>query len=623
MKMKKVFWLSYLMLFLTVATNAGSRTEERKLPCGLLDGFTEWDYSVCLPDSYDKEKDRTYPVLYLLHGGGCPHTQWEDNGHLSALVDELVASGEMEEMIIVCPEANKHRMSWVNDEVWPYEDFFFKEFIPHIENTFRVRADKYSRYIGGFSMGGGGAVVYGLHHPEMFRAVYDMTGYLRRQPLDFLKNDPLGEWRQQAVERNNPIRTVMEGSKNDIDRWKTVSWFIDCGESDFTFDANKDFVSALKEKGIVCDWKTGDGNHNWDYWQKALRRALKVVGGAPISAAWNVRRAEYPCVTKDHRVVFRMKAPDARHLVVDLGRRYEMSKSADGYWTCITDPQSEGFHYYFLIADGLRVADPNSETFFGCSQMASGIEIPYSEDIDKFEMKDVPHGDVHRVRYYSDVERAWRRMYVYTPAGYEENDNRYPVLYLQHGGGEDERGWSHQGLCDIILDNLIAEKKAVPMIIVMADGNTKDFTAELLQCVRPVAEKRFRIKAGRENSALAGLSMGGIQTLSTVVSHPDDFAYVGVFSSGWFRTSQSFMANSSGEPYYKILAERPDYYNKQFRQLWFSMGGKEDIAYENCKAMLGRMDGIGIRYTYYEYPGGHTWPVWRESLWKFAQLLFK
>ncbi|WP_253952457.1 alpha/beta hydrolase-fold protein [Xylanibacter muris] len=597
--------------------------EECKLPCRLLNGFTEWDYSVCLPDSYDKNKDRRYPVLYLLHGGGCPHTQWEEHGGLTALVDELVNDGDMEEMIIVCPEANKHRMSWMNDKLWTYEDFFFMEFMPYIEKTYRVRADKYSRSIGGFSMGGGGAVVYGLHHPELFRVVYNMTGYLRRQHLDFLKNDPLGEWRQQAVERNNPIRTVIEGSKNDVDRWKTVSWFVDCGNGDFTFDANRDFVEALKERGIVYDWRTGSGSHDWNYWRKALRRTLKVVGGDSKPSAWNVRRAEYPRVTKDHRVVFRMKAPEAKHLVVDLGRRYEMSKDSEGYWTCVTDPQSEGFHYYFLVADGLRVADPNTETFFGCSQMASGMEIPYAEDVDKFEWKDVPHGDVHRIRYYSDVEKAWRFLYVYTPAGYEDNDSRYPVLYLQHGGGEDERGWSNQGLCDIILDNLISEKKAVPMIVVMADGNTKDFTSELLKCVMPLAEKRFRIMDGRDNRALAGLSMGGIQTLSTVVRYPDKFAYVGVFSSGWFRTSQSFMADASGEPYYKMLSKRPEYYNSQFRQFWFSMGGKEDIAYDNCKAMLERMDDMGIHYTYYEYPGGHTWPVWRESLWKFAQLLFK
>lgn len=621
--MKRSCCISFLMLLLALSVSAGCRVEERKLPCRLLKGFSEWDYSIFLPESYDRDSGRKYPVLYLLHGGGCSHTQWEEHGHLTALIDELVGNGDMEEMVIVCPEANKHRMSWMNDDVWTYEDFFFKEFMPYIEKTYRVRTDKFSRSIGGFSMGGGGAVVYGLHHPGMFRVVYDMTGYLRRQPLDFLKNDPLGEWRQQAVERNNPIRTVLEGSKSDIDRWKTVSWFIDCGNADFTFEANKDFAAALKEKGIVYDWKTGDGGHNWIYWRKSLRRALIITGGSPKPSAWNVRRAEYPRVTNDHRVEFRMKVPEARHLVVDLGRPYEMVNTGDGYHTCITDPQSEGFHYYFLKADGLRVADPNTETFFGCGQMASGVEIPYADGIDKFELKDVPHGDVHRVYYYSDVAKAWRVMYVYTPPGYENSTARYPVLYLQHGGGEDERGWSNQGLCDIILDNLIAEKKAVPMIVVMADGNTQDFASELLNCVRPQVERRFRIRDGHDSRALAGLSMGGIQTLSTVVRYPDEFAYVGVFSSGWFRTSQSFMTDASGEPYYKMLHERPDYYNRQFRLLWLSMGGREDIAYDNCKAMMKRFDEIGIAYIYYEYPGGHAWPVWRESLWKFTQLIFK
>jgi enterochelin esterase-like enzyme len=197
------------------------------------------------------------------------------------------------------------------------------------------------------------------------------------------------------------------------------------------------------------------------------------------------------------------------------------------------------------------------------------------------------------------------------------------VLYLQHGGGEDERGWNQQGLTDIILDNLIAEGKAVPMIIAMLDGNTSDFTAELTQEGIPFVEKNFRAKKGMENRGLAGLSMGGIHTLNTIIARPDLVSYVGVFSSGWFKNNNGPAMGGSNDQNYSVLKEKKDIYNKNIKKFWLSMGGQEDIAYENCKEMRRRFDEIGIKYDYFEYPGGHTWPVWRESIYQFAQLIFK
>lgn len=336
---------------------------------------------------------------------------------------------------------------------------------------------------------------------------------------------------------------------------------------------------------------------------------------------WTIRGQQYPRVLDDHRVVFRLKAPEAKQVQIDLGRKYDMTKDAEGFWTCTTDPQSEGFHYYFLIIDGKQVADPCSESFYGCSMMSSGVEIPYDEvKASRFAQKDVPRGDVHRKRFFSHVDNAWKTMYVYTPPTYDTDlKATFPVLYLQHGGGEDERGWSQQGLTDIILDNLIAEQKAVPMIIVMMDGNTRDFTREWIEEGIPFVEKTFRVKKGRENRALAGLSMGGIHTLNALVAHPELINYAGIFSSGWFKNGGFRGGNT--EDYYTKLKQNLSEYSKI--NMWLSMGGKEDIAYENCKAMRERFDAIGLKYTYYEYPGGHTWPVWRESIYQFAQILFK
>lgn len=395
------------------------------------------------------------------------------------------------------------------------------------------------------------------------------------------------------------------------------------------------FAKALSDKGVLEDFIiVPNGNHGPvtfnDYTFQRMVNFFQKQAGMPTTklpkaSVLNIRHQEYPRVLEDNRVEFRIKAPTAQKVQIDLGRLYDMKKNADGFWTCTTDPQTEGFHYYFLVVDGVKVAAPCSETFYGCSMMSSGVEIPYpAEKQSWYELKaEVPHGQVARLRYQSKVTGSWKNMYVYTPEEYETSGKSYPVLYLQHGGGEDERGWSNQGLTDIILDNLIAEGKAKPMIVVMMDGNGQDFTSELLTDGIPFVESRYRTVKTADGRALAGLSMGGIQTLNASIMHPELFSYVGVFSSGWFKNPQPFMANSSGEMYYAKLKERPEYYNKQFREFFLTMGGPEDIAYENCKAMRERFDQMGIKHSYYETPGGHTWPVWRESLYFFAQKLFK
>lgn len=337
----------------------------------------------------------------------------------------------------------------------------------------------------------------------------------------------------------------------------------------------------------------------------------------------NVRNAMYPRLLPDNRMEFRVKAPDAKKVQIDLGRKYDLVRNAEGEWTGTTEPLTEGFHYYFLIIDGVVVADPASESFYGCGMMSSGVEIPYADGDVRFYMADVPHGDIRMKRYFSTTANDWRRMFIYCPPGYDASTQAYPVLYLQHGGGEDERGWSNQGRTDIIMDNLIANGKATPMLIVMTDGNTSDFESELLKDCIPFVEKNFRVKTDRESRALAGLSMGGIQTLNVGIPHVELFAYLGVFSSGWWATPTPFGNSHDVEKYYSMLKDKKDEYNAKLKHFWLSMGGQEDIAYKNCQIMMKRLDEIGIKYSYFETPGGHTWPVWRESLYQFAPLLFK
>jgi enterochelin esterase-like enzyme len=332
----------------------------------------------------------------------------------------------------------------------------------------------------------------------------------------------------------------------------------------------------------------------------------------------------------DNRVTFKIKATDAQKVQVDLVKKYDLIKDSEGFWTVTTDTISEGFHYYSLLIDGVALADPASETFYGMGRMAAGIEIP-SRNGSFYALKNVPHGEVRMRRYFSSVSNTWKRFYIYTPPDYETSvSEKYPVLYLLHGGGEDERGWSTQGKTDLILDNLIAEQKAKPMLVVMMDGNVgsggiasfgertlQQFENELKQVVIPFVEKNYRASTNSKDRALAGLSMGGLQTLYVGIKNNQLFSSLGVFSSGWFANNTTL-----SDPQYAFMKENSSTINKNLKHLWVSMGGKEDIAYANCKVMLSKFDEMNIRYTYSEYPGGHTWPVWRNNLYTFATLLF-
>lgn len=348
-----------------------------------------------------------------------------------------------------------------------------------------------------------------------------------------------------------------------------------------------------------------------------------------LSAATNIREAKYPLILANHHIMFRIKAPGAQRVQIDLVKKYDLVKSDDGFWSITTDSIGEGFHYYSLLIDGVATADPASESFYGMGRMASGIEIPFAGG-EYYAVKDVPHGDIRIKKYYSKVTRSWRQVYIYTPPGYDANISRkYPVLYLLHGGGEDERGWSTQGKADLILDNLIAQGKARPMLVVMPDANLgagafgidglKAFEAEMKQSIIPFIENNYRVKNTNANRALAGLSMGGINTLYTGLYNTNYFSYLGVFSSGWIVPVQ----NSIADAQYDYMKKNNAKINTSLKLFWLSEGGKEDIAYKNGQIMLAKFDELGIHHTYYEYPGGHTWPVWRNNLYHFAPLLFK
>lgn len=249
------------------------------MPCHTLAGTSVRPYAVCLPAGYDADgAERRYPVVYLLHGGGCSRAIWQDEGHLTAVVDSLTALGLLPPAVIVCAEGQEGSMMWFNAPQWRYEDYFFGELIPYIETHYRVSARREDRYVAGFSMGGGAAVGYGLRRPEAFRAVYDMSGYLRRHELEWLRSDPTAEWRQEVIEERNPLRLVAEATDADVRRWQTVDWTIDCGDHDFCLSDNVALAVALHGRGIDADLYVRPGDHDWRFWRPSLAAALVRFG---------------------------------------------------------------------------------------------------------------------------------------------------------------------------------------------------------------------------------------------------------------------------------------------------------------------------------------------------------
>ena len=355
------------------------------------------------------------------------------------------------------------------------------------------------------------------------------------------------------------------------------------------------------------------------------------------SPVTNINRTSYPRVLADNSVMFHVNAPQAQNVQIDLGgTKYDMKKSASGAWTLTTKPQVPGFHYYSLIIDGVSVSDPASQTFYGCSRWSSAIEVKETGMAD-FEIQQVPHGEVRTVHYYSKVEETWRPLLIYTPAGYDEGKQSYPVVYIQHGGGEDHRGWMEQGRTAQIMDNLIAAGKAVPMIVVSANSNVRSrnggmgggyswqgmqtFRSEMIDNVIPFVEKNFRVKKDRKNRAMCGLSMGGGQSFYIGLRDPDVFANVGVFSTGMF-------GGISGASNFDLEAEVPGMltdtktFNNQF-DVFFISCGEQDPRIEYTRSIVKKMRDSGVNVRFSSYLGDHEWQVWRKSLHEFAQYLFK
>ena len=359
-----------------------------------------------------------------------------------------------------------------------------------------------------------------------------------------------------------------------------------------------------------------------------IYKGLEVPADAKV-AETTFPGNEFPKVDKEGRAYFSISAPEAKDVKVDIcSKKYDMKRDSKGNWMAVTDPLPVGFHYYFILVDGVSTVDPATDTFFGCHRQAGGIEIPEGPEGDYYRPQEgVPQGQVRSLYYYSKSAGSFRHAMVYTPAEYEKGKKKYPVLYLQHGMGEDETGWSKQGHMQHIMDNAIHEGRAVPMIVVMESGDIRapfgrgmshadygaSFYPVLLNDLIPYIEANFRVKADRENRAMAGLSWGGKQTFDIVLNNLDKFAWMGTFSAAIFGVD---VKNA-----YNGIFSRPDEFNEKIHYFSMSCGTEENFGTERMVNTL-REAGINVEFKVSEGTA-HEWLTWRRGLNEFIPNIFK
>ena len=384
-----------------------------------------------------------------------------------------------------------------------------------------------------------------------------------------------------------------------------------------------------------------------------------------MPATSNVPSAGFPRLYADGRAAFRIRIPSAKSVQLDGGQGlgvgpFPMTKDADGVWSVTIPPATVGFHYYWFTVDGVAINDPGSETYFGYSKETNGIEIPDPFFVSTllistprpafYDPQDGPHGKLEANWYFSSITGKWRRCFVYTPPGYHTQANmntRYPVLFLQHGAGENETGWGKQGRMNFIMDNLINAGKAKPMIIVMDNGyaeyaekprdsadadprapylrpppELEAFGSVVLHELIPLIDGAYRTIPDRDHRAMAGLSMGAMETMAVTLAHLDTFTYIGSFSGG-LGVSRALPPFDPMSSYGDALAD-PARFNQKVHLLWFGAGTAEVQLNNALRTNVAKLRAHGIKLVLYESPGtAHEWLTWRRDLDEFAPLLFR
>ncbi len=591
---------------------------------------------VYTPPGYTK--DKKYPVLYLLHGIGGDENEWPRGGSPDVILDNLYADKKAVPMVVVMPNGRASKDVTRRDPIpkqspafAAFEKDLLADLIPFIERNYSVRADRESRALAGLSMGGGQALNFGLNNLDTFAWVGGFSSAPNtRRPADLVKDH---------AEAAKKLRLL----------------YVACGDQDGLFRISQGVHKMLDEKKVPHVYNVAPGGrHDFRVWKNDLycfatllfrepgqeKKAPEKKSDESRPASTNVGNAAYPRVHPDSRVTFRLRAPDAKKVQVftnyglGSGGPWDMKRGEDGFWTLTSPPVVPGFHYYGLIVDGVQVNDPASDVFFGTGKPTSGIEIP-EKGADFYHPKDVPHGEVRSRWYRSQVTGQTRHIMVYTPPGYDADlKARYPVLYLQHGGGEDETGWTRQGHANFILDNLIAAGKARPMIVVMEKGYAARagepaapggrgkgggaFEDVVLKDLIPLIDSAYRTIPHREQRAIAGLSMGAGQAMRIGLAHLDTFSAVGAFSG---------VGKVDLKTAYGGVFADPAAFDKKVSLLYLHCGtvGLDARIHKGAEDLYKALQEAGVKNVVFREAKGlaHEWQTWRYALHDFAPRLFQ
>lgn len=590
--------------------------------------------NVYTPPGYSKDKQ--YPVLYLLHGIGGDEAEWQKYATPDMLFDNLIADGKAKPMIVVMPNGRAQKNDRAEGNVMAaapafavFEKDLLDDVIPTIEARYSVKPDREHRALAGLSMGGGQSLNFGLTHLDTFAWVGGFSC---------------------APNTKAPEELIPDVQKAK-DQLKLL--WLSCGNKDGLIRFSQRLQRFLKEKDIPHIWNVDSHGHDPTHWRNNLYHFAQRVfqqdskgagkseninpkpnGKTPEGihddfkpASTNQPGKEYPQVNSQGRIKFRVVAPDAKSVSTTFRDSTEFLKGDDGAWIGYSRPLDQGFHYYELVIDGAHVPDPNSQVYFGAMRWGSGIEIP-AEDRDFYELKNVPHGQLREIFFHSKSTNSERRAFVYTPPDYDaKSDQRYPVLYLQHGWGENEYGWGVQGHAGRIMDNLIAEGKCKPFLIVMTYGMTnevrmgglqnfdiREFEKVLVDELVPYIDTHFRTLTDQPNRAMAGLSMGSMETKQITLRNLDKFSQIGLFS---------------GATIGKEDVEKTEGFKDSVSLVFVSYGSKEVSGGQprrggNPSDSVDQLKSLGINAHYYLSPQtAHEWQSWRRSLKEFAPMLFR
>ncbi|KAA5547270.1 esterase [Roseiconus nitratireducens] len=601
--------------------------------------------NVYTPPGYSPDKE--YPVLYLLHGIGGDETEWQRFASPNVMLDNLIADDKAVPMIVVMPNGRAQKNDRAEGNVFEsapafaaFEQDLFEDVIPAIESRYSVREDRKHRALAGLSMGGGQSLNFGLSHLDKFAWIGGFS------------SAPNTKAPEELVP--NPAET-----KQQLD----LLW-LSCGNQDGLIRVSQRLQRYLKENEVPHVWNVDSHGHDPTHWRNNLYHFVQLLFQEPSDESSDAKETsvepseasektadeassntpegitedfqpaptnqpgrDYPQVNSQGRIKFKVVAPEANSVSTTFRDSTEFVKDDDGAWIGYSRPLDEGFHYYELVIDGAHVPDPNSKYYFGAMRWGSGIEIP-AQDREFYALKQVPHGQVREIFFHSDSTDTERRAFVYTPPGYDSDQSkRYPVLYLQHGWGENEYGWSVQGHAGLIMDNLIAKGQIEPFLIVMTYGMTNevrfgglrnfdisDFETVLVDELIPYVDTNFRTLDDQPNRAMAGLSMGSMETKLITLRNLDKFSHIGLFSGATIGKED--------------VEETEDFANK-VKLVFVSYGSKEVDGGRTRRggdpaATVEQLKELGINAHYYLSPEtAHEWQTWRRSLKEFAPMLFR